>query len=614
MTTETEYDALNRVTTVITPDGSIHHTRFNDANLIEQMEVDLHGAGLGVTFLSNVDYNARGQRVRIEYGNGATSTYSYDPFTFRLDTMRTTRPAHPDVTASVLFNDATVVQDQRYIYDPVGNITCIEDAAITSTVQAGVATDYSYDALYRLIRASGREHSGQTGFALTPKDTSRRDYPFVGQRIHPNDLLGIRGYVERYRYDAVGNIMQLIHHAGTDVERPGQTLWQRRHQYALDNNRLLATSLPGDDNALPDYAADGGYSATYIHDEHGNITGMAHLPLMRWDYADRLSASAQQVTTDGTPEICYYAYDATGARVRTVTETSRGTPKTEHIYLPGYEIYREYAGTAVTQQRQTLHVLDGKKRLAIIDTAAEAAAEPTVRYQLGNHLGSVRAELDQSAALIGYEEYHPYGTTAFQAGRNATEVSLKRYRYTGKERDDQSGLSYHGARYYAPWLGRWVSADPLGIRDGTNVYAYASSNPVGFSDPSGMSIEQNVLNELKDTFKQKAILYAEEVQFYLLDPSGKYKINPATGKPLEGRSDLVWENPETGAINFLEGKGTATSPQTPNQTEYIPEFQKGAGWEIKGSKGGNLGLSKGVRGSTKDGGFSLVNSGNIKDQ
>ena len=51
---------------------------------------------------------------------------------------------------------------------------------------------------------------------------------------------------------------------------------------------------------------------------------------------------------------------------------------------------------------------------------AEKAGESgtqVIRYQLGNHLGSASLELDRDGAVISYEEYHPYGTTAFQAGR-----------------------------------------------------------------------------------------------------------------------------------------------------------------------------------------------------
>ena len=57
--------------------------------------------------------------------------------------------------------------------------------------------------------------------------------------------------------------------------------------------------------------------------------------------------------------------------------------------------------------------------------------------------------------------------------------------YSGRERDDETGFNYHGARYYAPWLGRWVSADPLGIAAGVNLYAYANDNPCVFVDHDG---------------------------------------------------------------------------------------------------------------------------------
>ncbi len=66
---------------------------------------------------------------------------------------------------------------------------------------------------------------------------------------------------------------------------------------------------------------------------------------------------------------------------------------------------------------------------------------------------------------------------------------MKRYRYTGKEKDEWTGLSYHGARYYAPWLGRWCAADPIGLGDGVNRYAYVRNRPIGSHDPSGMGSE-----------------------------------------------------------------------------------------------------------------------------
>jgi RHS repeat-associated protein len=97
-------------------------------------------------------------------------------------------------------------------------------------------------------------------------------------------------------------------------------------------------------------------------------------------------------------------------------------------------------------------------------------------------------ELDENAQIISYEEYYPYGDTSYQAGNSTAEVSQKRYRYTGKEKDEESGLYYHGARYYACWLGRWTAADPAGLVDGVNLYVYCKGSPIAFVDPDGMKI------------------------------------------------------------------------------------------------------------------------------
>lgn len=142
--------------------------------------------------------------------------------------------------------------------------------------------------------------------------------------------------------------------------------------------------------------------------------------------------------------------------------------------------------------RETLHILDGKQCIALVETRTDLAApEQLVRYQLGNHLGSAVLELDDAAAIISYEEYFPFGASSYQAVRSQTETP-KRYRYTGKERDEENGFYYHGARYYAPWLGRWTSADPAGIVDGLNVYQYAHGSPGVLRDNNGMQADDAI--------------------------------------------------------------------------------------------------------------------------
>jgi RHS repeat-associated protein len=208
---------------------------------------------------------------------------------------------------------------------------------------------------------------------------------------------------------------------------------------------------------------------SYTYDAHGNTASMPHLSVMNWDWKDQLGATAQQVVNNGTPETTYYRYDARGQRVVKATETQTGILVAQRLYLGGYEVYREYSTNgAVTLERQTLHTGDGASRICLAETvtvdasnAGGGAQRPLLRYQLGNHLDSVVLELDSNAAAISYEEYYPYGSTSFQSGGSVPEVGLKRYRYTRKERDTESGFYYHGARCYVPWLGRWASVDPL---------------------------------------------------------------------------------------------------------------------------------------------------------
>ena len=105
-------------------------------------------------------------------------------------------------------------------------------------------------------------------------------------------------------------------------------------------------------------------------------------------------------------------------------------------------------------------------------------------------------ELDQTAQIISYEEYHPFGTTSYRSGRTETEVSLKRYKYLGKERDEETGLYYYGARYYAAWICRFVSVDPLQFEyPYYTPYQYAGNKPISYIDLDGLEEAKPKMND-----------------------------------------------------------------------------------------------------------------------
>ncbi|XYH99958.1 SpvB/TcaC N-terminal domain-containing protein [Sorangium sp. So ce1128] len=546
--TQTAYDALNRPTSVTAPDASEVKPTYNEAGLLERVEARIRGAVAWTTFVDNIDYDAKGQRERIEYGNGTFTAYTYDPLTFRLARLKTTRSS-----------DSTVLQNLTYVYDPIGNIVEIGDSAQQTVFfnndVVSPSAQYVYDAVYRLIEATGREHAG--GLSDAPRD--QNDLP-IQSLPHPNDPQALRNYTEQYVYDAVGNLLRMVHQAGT-------VIWTRWYAYETATNRL--TSTTGD----PEH----GPFRTYVHDAHGNMTAMPHITALTWDENDQVRS-----TDLGGGGVVYYTYDAAGQRVRKVWEHS-GLVE-ERIYLGGYEVYRRRNGTGLVLEleRQTLHVMDGARRVAMVetktvDTAGPFTVTPRVRYQLDNHLGSASLEVDGAGLVIGYEEYHPYGTTAYWSAASGIEVSQRRYRYTGKEKDEETGLYYYGARYYAPWLGRWTSADPAGMIDGSNLYVYCRNAPSVLSDPSGRQ-SSNPDEWGAVQFKhpvldgQFARIHDEPVVIDGGDNAVVSKTPPAasSGTP-------------TWLLGYMRGQGSAPDWLVAANAEYEAEGSLGAILELEGT-------------------------------
>jgi YD repeat-containing protein len=253
----TAFDALNRPIQLIQPhvqrgpatSVDVVQPTYNEANLLEKVDVWLRHASepdglldprtVDLHAVTNLDYNARGQRTRIDYGNGVQTRYHYDPLTFRLTRLRTQR-------------DHEHLQDLAYTYDPTGNITHIHDAAQQTIFfrnhRVEPSSDYTYDAIYRLIEATGREHLGQSGDGnlLQPAPPCSTDAPRVGL-LHPGDGSAMGRYVEQFVYDAVGNFKEM-RHRGTAPGHPG---WTRSYHYdessqlepGKTNNRLSRTTV-----------------------------------------------------------------------------------------------------------------------------------------------------------------------------------------------------------------------------------------------------------------------------------------------------------------------------------------------------------------------------------
>ena len=106
---------------------------------------------------------------------------------------------------------------------------------------------------------------------------------------------------------------------------------------------------------------------------------------LTWNYADQL----QQVDLGGGG-IAYYVYDSNGNRVRKIIEN--GNLVKERIYLNAYEVYRETQNGNINLERETIHVMDDKQRIALIETRTKGKDNGLpflIRYQYSNHLNSM---------------------------------------------------------------------------------------------------------------------------------------------------------------------------------------------------------------------------------
>ncbi len=393
---------------------------------------------------SAIQYNALGQTVRETAGNGVITSLEYAAEDGRLYRLQSKR-------------GSDALQDLRYVYDPVGNVLSIEDAALPVRYFANRRVEpvnrYVYDSLYQLINTTGWE-AGGTNQGPT---FSRFDDP-----------ASCANYSQSYRYDRGGNLLELTH--------DGPQSHGHRLVAAAQSNRCLPVLNgvePSEENFRKSF------------DANGNLLNLQPGQVLRWDLRNQLR-EVRPVAKDREG----YVYGADGMRVRKVrsAQTNARTLISEVRYLPGLEL-RTHSGTG--EALQVITVQAGRSSVRVLHWESEPPkdiANDQYRYSLNDHLGSCALELDSSGDIISQERYHPFGTTAWFAGRSEIEAGYKTVRYSGQERD-ATGLYYYGFRYYAPWMQRWLNPDPAGYIDDLNMYKMVRNNPIAMVDHQGLQPE-----------------------------------------------------------------------------------------------------------------------------
>jgi RHS repeat-associated protein len=487
-TIATAYDALDRPTRITLPEESrpraaggmptraVLEFEFNPAGAVRRVRLDSQD------YVSWIAYNAKGERVLVAYGNGLMTRHVYDPSSYRLARTRTeqfTQPHGPYVWEG----QGQPLQDQFYSYDPSGNVTAIEDwtprcgVQGTALGQNRLRRDFEYDPLYRLVSATGRaclgtgsprtlDSAGACGgypgpYAPGPPTPNQNNAPSLTEL-----------YTETYEHDPAGNLLELTYAAASGS-------WSRRFG--------LGGTAPGGwanapSNRVTTMVANPA-THTFAFDENGNTRRQNADRLYSWDHADRLTRFRVQ-SAASTSVDARYLYGADGGRVKKWVRKGASTVADSTVYVSGIFEHRRWQESGTAKEQNHIHVTDERSRVAIVrlGDVDKDDAGPAIQYHLGDHLGSSSVVARDDGLWINREEYFPHGETSFGS------FARKRYRFAGKERDEESALSYHGARYLAPYLGRWISCDRVRIPDSAstlNSYSFVEGSPLVFRDPTG---------------------------------------------------------------------------------------------------------------------------------
>lgn len=486
-TTLNTVDALGMVLNTTDAMGNMQRVAFNVTGLLKGSWLTLNG-GTEQVIITSLTYSAAGQKLREEHGNGVITSYSYEPETQRLIGIKTERPSgHPA--------GAKVLQDLRYEYDPVGNVLVItndaEETRFWRNQEVVPRNAYSYDSLYQLVSATGREMAN-----AAQQSSDLPAFTHFDNAIYTN-------YTRTYSYDRADNLTKIQHSAPASGNNYTTTL-----TVSDQSNRAVLNTItenPAEVDAL--FTAGG--------QQRQLLPGQS----LFWTPRRELQKVTPVTRTGAADDSESYLYDTNSQRIlKTSTQMTDSSSRSRRtLYLPMLELRSTANGGTETENLQVITIgAAGRAQVRVLHwesgQPAELANDP-IRYNYDNLTGSSSLEVDGNGETISQEEYYPYGGTAILTARSEIESDYKIIRYSGKERD-ATGLYYYGYRYYQPWVGRWLSADPAGTMDSLNVYQMVKNNPVSLIDPDGrvsMPAETLIVDVLNPYSKDPTNAWFEEL-------------------------------------------------------------------------------------------------------
>ena len=362
--------------------------------------------------------------------------------------------------------------------------------------QSATVVDYTYDALGRQTKVNGFINAVTYWPSGQIKDITYANGQV--QSFTENNRLMVTGLKvakgsnvllnSTYAYDAYGNVSKLTDAIDTTLNRT----------FTYDNLNRLATAAGPWGAGTFNYDAKGNitaqklgtFSLAYAYDAQNrlsNVTGSkagaishdANGNMIKFGtdaYTFNTASQLTCVNCANTTAKQAYAYGADGNRAM----VTKGTAKTyEFVGADGNQLL----GFEAANNKLTDYIYLGDVRIAQKEQTGTAAA--VVSYLHNDLLGSPILSTNAAGAALWRETYQPYGAPHVKSvGKAGRQTG-----YLGKPYEEATGLSYLGARYYHPVLGRFLSVDSVGVVPSNihsfNRYAYGNNNPLTYKDPRG---------------------------------------------------------------------------------------------------------------------------------
>lgn len=481
-----EWDYLGRLQKIVYPDGEELVYGYDSGGRVSS--VSGRYRGLSTDYVRDIAYDEFGQRIRIEYGNGVRTEYAYDARRRWLDEIET-RSGRDGL-----------FQDIRYDFDAAGNVLGFDNVSAAHETRQR----YCYDSLYRLTSARGATEYRPHG---VPEYTG--------------------AYEQTFAFDAAGNLARkasartsspcstlgddldydLAYTYASGGDRPPETIGEARYSYDANGNvieiregGLGFPEPPGGEIQLEGEIRHTDYGFGLVRNP--TEAGTARTREYVWDEESRLT---KYVEGDLTVR---YRYGSDNLR------TVKRCADSETLYFDSLWQTSFDAGGS----RQSKHVYVGRTRVAtrlgIPGNVDTAYPRENTYYYHADHLGSAQVVTDCRGEEYQRIEYTPYGELWVEQERDSLDKIP--FRFVGKERDEESGLYYFGARYLDAKTTEWLSPDPAlgaylpsdgagralpglgGVYNPVNLhpYHYAGYNPVKYTDPEGMAYTIDTIGEL----------------------------------------------------------------------------------------------------------------------